>query len=145
MIYRAMNRHHITLAVLIALLALLAVACAPQAPADTPRVFFAEPANEAAVASPVTVRMGAESFVVEPAGEVREGAGHLHIMVDTPCVAAGEAVPKDEAHLHFGQGQTEATLELDAGTHTLCLQAADGAHVALEGPGMTQELTVTVE
>ena len=33
-------------------------------------------------------------------------------MVDTDCVAAGQGVPKDETHLHFGQGQLEAELDL---------------------------------
>jgi hypothetical protein len=51
----------------------------------------------------------------------------------------------DDTHLHFGHGQLEAELELAPGAHTLCLQAADGAHVALAGAGMTQEIAVTVE
>ncbi len=59
-------------------------------------------------------------------------------------MTAGEAIPKDDNHQHFGDGSTEADLELAAGTHTLCLQAADGAHVALVGDGMTQQITVTV-
>jgi hypothetical protein len=66
-------------------------------------------------------------------------------MVDTDCVAAGQGVPKDETHLHYGQGQLEAELELAPGPHTLCLQAADGLHVALPGAGMTQMIAITVD
>jgi len=65
-------------------------------------------------------------------------------MIDTPCLAAGEVIPKDDSHRHFGDGSMEADLELASGVHTLCLQAADGAHVALEGAGMTQQISMSV-
>jgi hypothetical protein len=111
-----------------------------------PIVRFAEPRDGASVAAPVRVVMAAENFTVEPAGDgsVHDGAGHLHIMVDTPCVAAGDTIPKDETHLHFGDGSTETELALEPGSHTLCLQAADGAHTALPGEGMTHTISVTV-
>ena len=129
--------------------ALLLSACvpvtAPAASPPAPRVYFVEPQAGATVASPVHVVMAAENFTVEPAGEVKPGAGHLHIVVDGECAAPGDAVPKDDTHLHFGKGQLEADLELAPGEHTLCLQAADGAHVALAGDGMTQTIAVTVE
>jgi hypothetical protein len=124
-------------------LLLLAAACRPAA-AD-PRVYFVEPADGATVSGPVNVKLAAENFTIEPAGEVKAGAGHLHIMVDTDCIAPGVIVPKDDAHLHYGQGQLEATLELAPGRHTLCLQAADGAHTALPGEGLAQVINITVE
>ncbi len=113
--------------------------------ASTERVFFVEPADGATVTSPVEFKMGAENFSIEPAGEITDGAGHLHILVDVECVAAGEIIPSDEAHVHFGKAQTSAELELTPGEHKLCLQAADGSHAALEGEGMTHEITITVE
>jgi hypothetical protein len=125
-------------------LLLLAAACRPAA-ADEPRVYFVEPADGATVSGPVNVKLAAENFTIEPAGEVKAGAGHLHIMVDTDCVAPGVIVPKDDTHLHYGQGQLEATLELAPGRHTLCLQAADGAHTALSEDGLTQVINITVE
>lgn len=111
-----------------------------------PTVRFAEPRDGASVAAPVRVVMAAENFTVEPAGDgtVHDGAGHLHIMVDTPCVDAGQTIPKDDTHLHFGDGSTETELALSPGEHTLCLQAADGAHTALPGEGMTHSISITV-
>lgn len=111
-----------------------------------PSVRFSEPREGASVSSPVRVVMAAENFTVEPAGDgaIHDGAGHLHIMVDTPCVEAGQTIPKDETHLHFGDGRTETELDLSSGMHTLCLQAADGAHTALPGEGMTHTISVTV-
>jgi hypothetical protein len=129
--------------VLTALLSL--TACAPAGTAKQARVFFSSPADGATVASPLHVTLASENFTVEPAGEVKAGAGHLHIMVDTACLAPGTVIVKDDTHLHYGQGQLEADLDLAPGTHTLCLQAADGAHAALAGDGLSQQITVTVE
>jgi len=93
------------------------------------------------ITSPFTAEFAAVGLTVEPAGEVKEGAGHFHVMIDTPCVAAGEVVPNDETHRHFGDGSTSAVLELEAGQHTLCLQFADGVHVATD---YTAAIDVTV-
>jgi hypothetical protein len=99
------------------------------------------------VDSPVPFKFGAQNFVVEPVGDgvVHEGAGHLHLTVDADCVAPGEVIPKASPHIHFGDGSTEIDVELEPGTHRLCLQAADGQHVALAGEGMTEEITITVK
>ena len=110
-----------------------------------PRVFFTAPSTGATVTSPVKITMDAANFIVEPAGAVRPGAGHLHIMVDTDAIPVGQVVPKDEKHNHYGQGQKEAELTLSPGPHTLLLQGTDGAHVALAGEGMTQKITVNVK
>jgi hypothetical protein len=107
----------------------------------SPSVAFLDPAPGATVASPVALKLAAFNFVVEPAGAVREGAGHLHVMVDTPCVTPGQVIPKDEQHVHLGAGQTETDLTLAPGDHTLCLQAGDGQHTALD---ITRQLTITV-
>lgn len=106
-------------------------------------VQITEPADGATVTSPVTVKMAATGFVIEPAGDgtVTEGHGHFHVMIDSGCVAVGEVVPSDATHVHFGKAQTEAPLELAPGEHTLCLQAGDGAHTALP---LTDEIKVTV-
>jgi hypothetical protein len=117
----------------------------PSFSGEKSRVFFTAPTDKADISSPVKVTMGAENFTVEPAGVVKPGAGHLHIMVDTDCVAAGVLVPKDATHLHYGKGQMEAELALSPGAHTLCLQAADGAHIALAGDGMTNKIAIVVK
>lgn len=122
--------------IIVLLFGALLVGCKGQ-----PSVSFGSPANNATVASPVHLVMEAENFTIEPAGDIHDGAGHLHVMIDTGCIPAGQVVPNDDNHRHFGQGQTETDLELPAGTHTLCLQAADGAHTALD---LTHTITITV-
>lgn len=107
-----------------------------------PSVGFAEPTNKASVSNPVAVKFSTTNFTLEPAGETHENAGHLHVMVDTDCVAVGQVIPKDATHIHFGKGQTEGKIDLAAGEHTLCLQAGDGTHTALD---LTDEITITVD
>ncbi len=133
-----------TLAWMLLLLWAGLAACSAPDPKQ-PRVFFTSPSDGATVTSPVKITMDAANFIVEPAGAVRPGAGHLHILVDTAAIPVGQVVPKDEKHNHYGQGQKEAELTLSPGTHTLLLQGTDGAHVALQGEGMTQKITVTVK
>ncbi len=111
---------------------------------QSPSVRFAEPADGATISSPFEVTMEATDLIVEPSGEITEGAGHFHILFDTPFVAAGEVIPTDEQHLHYGKGQTTATLDLPPGEHTLRLQFADGAHFALEGEAYRHEIAVVV-
>jgi hypothetical protein len=72
--------------------------------------------------------MGVEGMTVHPAGELLEGTGHHHLIIDAPAVPFGEAVPADENHIHFGGGQTETEVQLMPGPHTITLQFADGMH-----------------
>lgn len=110
---------------------------------DTASVEITAPEDGATVSSPVTFEMSAEGIEIEPAGEVVEGAGHFHLLVDVDCLPEGEVIPGGEdAYQHFGQGQTTAELELEPGEHTVCLQVGDGAHAALD---VTDTVTFTVE
>jgi len=110
-----------------------------------PIVAFVAPTNGMTVTSPFSVTMSVENLTLEPAGEPKAGSGHLHITVNGDCTPAGEVIIKDDTHLHYGQGQSEATLTLPSGVHKLCLQAADGAHIALPGMYATQVITVAVQ
>ena len=116
-----------------------------EAGTGSPSVGFEQPADGATVSSPFEVVMAATGLVVEPSGEINEGAGHFHILVDTDFIPAGQVIPTDEQHLHYGQGQTTISLELEPGEHTLHLQFADGAHIALEGDQYRDTITVVVE
>lgn len=108
------------------------------------RAFFVEPQNGAQVTGPITVRMGVEGLVVEPAADgVHEGAGHHHIIVDADLPPAGEPIPSDEQHRHFGKAQTEIILDLPPGEHTLRLLFAQGSHVPYD-PAITDTITITV-
>lgn len=116
---------------------------AVETPPEGAAVKFVEPADGASVSSPVKVVMGVDGLQVVPAGELKSGTGHHHIIIDGEAPAVGEVVPKDATHLHFGDGSTETQLELSPGEHTLTLQFADGMHRSY-GPALSTSIKVTV-
>lgn len=107
-------------------------------------VEFAGIKDGATVSSPVSIEFATTGgFEIIPAADGGgEGAGHMHVMIDVGCIAVGEEIPADDSHVHFGDGSTSTDLELEAGEHTLCLQAGDGDHIAMDA---TDEITITVE
>lgn len=113
--------------------------------AASSKVFFVEPTDGAKVQSPVKVVFGVEGMTVQPAGQgVVEAHGHHHVIIDGQPIPKGEVVPADDKHVHFGKGQTETTVELPPGEHTLTMQFADGDHKSY-GPEMAATVKITVE
>ncbi|SFM96211.1 DUF4399 domain-containing protein [Marinobacter pelagius] len=129
----------------------LAAALVAGAHAATPApegaaVYFVTPTDGQTVSSPVTVRFGLENLGVAPAGVEREATGHHHLLVDVDEMPPmDQPVPADERHIHFGGGQTQTTLELSPGEHTLQLLVGDHMHVPHEPPVMSEKITITVE
>ena len=95
------------------------------------------------VTSPLSMSFVVNGMTVQPAGVMDEGTGHHHLIVDSPDIPQGTAIPMDEQHIHYGKGQTSADVELAPGQHTLTLQFADGMHVSY-GPEWSAKVTVTV-
>jgi hypothetical protein len=108
------------------------------------RIQFVQPQDGQEVGTTFTVVFQAVNLTVEPAGEIREGAGHFHVLIDVPFVAGGEVIPTDENHRHFGDGSLSTELSLEPGTYTLRLQFADGAHQAYAGAAYQDEITIMV-
>jgi hypothetical protein len=109
------------------------------------KVFIIEPKDGATVKSPVTVKFGIEGMEVAPAGTDKPHTGHHHLLIDTTVTDFSEAIPKDETHVHYGKGQTEATIELKPGKHTLQLLLGDKNHIPHDPPVKSDVVTVTVE
>lgn len=110
------------------------------------RVYFIEPKDGAVVGNEVKVVMGVQGMEIKPAGAVVENTGHHHLLIDVPQqLNTGETVPAgSDKHLHFGKGQTETTIKLAPGTHTLTLQFANGAHASY-GEKMRSTISVTAQ
>jgi len=109
------------------------------------QVYFIAPSNGATVSSPVTVKFGLKGLGVAPAGTESEETGHHHLLVDQKLEDYENAIPKDEKHIHFGGGQTETTVELSPGTHTLQLVVGDLNHIPHMPPVESEVITVTVK
>jgi hypothetical protein len=107
-------------------------------------VSFVEPANGATVSSPFKVKFAVAGMEVKPAGDMTANTGHHHLLINATPVKAGEVIPADEKHIHFGKGQTETEVTLPPGNYTLTMQFANGLHQAY-GPGMNKEIKITVK
>ncbi|MBS0268757.1 MAG: DUF4399 domain-containing protein [Proteobacteria bacterium] len=115
-----------------------------QSPAGA-KVFIIEPKDGATVSSPVTIKFGIEGMEVAPAGSDTPNTGHHHLLIDAALPPLGEAIPKDESHVHYGKGQTETTVELKPGKHTLQLLLGDKNHIPHDPPVKSDVVTITVE
>jgi hypothetical protein len=83
---------------------------------------------------------------VAPAGVDKANTGHHHLLVDAKALPpAGQPIPNDAQHRHFGGGQTETVLKLAPGTHTLQLELADANHVPFDPPLVSRKITVHVK
>lgn len=114
--------------------------------AETASVYFIEPLDGQTLSSPVTVKFGLQGMGVAPAGVVRDNTGHHHLLIDVDSLPdLSKPLPKSEQVRHFGGGQTEATIELTPGTHTLQLVLGDFAHRPHAKPVVSKKITITVK
>jgi hypothetical protein len=108
-------------------------------------VYFVSPANGAEVTSPVTIRFGLRGMGVAPAGVTSPNTGHHHLLIDVAELPADNLpLPATDQIRHFGLGQTEATLELPPGQHTLQLVLGDALHIPHDPPVRSDKITITV-
>lgn len=142
---------HLLLAVAFAAVAGTALAAdAPalpvtKAPAGA-EVYIISPQDGATVPQTFTVRFGLKGMGVAPAGVVHAKTGHHHLLVDVKALPpAGQPIPNDKQHMHFGGGQTETTLTLPPGTHTLQLDLGDANHIPFDPPVVSKAITVHVK
>ena len=108
------------------------------------KVFFKWPKDGSTVASPVFIDMGIEGMIVEPAGVVKDGYGHHHILINQSYWSEGQVIPTSDSTLHYGLGQTDASIELDPGKYIISLQFADGVHASY-GESMSHSIEINVE
>lgn len=109
------------------------------------KVYFISPNNGDTVKGEVLVRFGLKGMGVAPAGTAAENTGHHHLIIDSPLPPADMPVPMDDRHLHFGKGQTETTVKLAPGKHTLQLLLADANHVPHQPMVASEKITITVK
>ena len=109
-------------------------------------VYIDSPKDGAKVKSPVTVVFGLKGMGVAPAGIKFDNTGHHHLLVDSDAPAdLSLPLAANEKSLHFGKGQTETSLTLPPGKHTLQLVLADSLHTPHDPPVISKKITITVE
>jgi hypothetical protein len=116
----------------------------PAVPAGA-KVYFKNLKAGQTVTSPFKVEMGIDGLKLDTAGAIVAASGHHHLLIDAgDSIPAGQVVPKDATHLHFGKAQSETQVTLAPGKHVLTLQYADGIHRSY-GSQLAATITVTVK
>lgn len=110
------------------------------------KVFIISPADGATVDKTFTVKFGVEDIKLAPAGDPLPNTGHHHLLIDVDApIAAGQVIPADANHVHFGKAQTETEVTLAPGKHTLQLELADKNHMAFDPVIVSKKITVNVK
>jgi Domain of unknown function (DUF4399) len=109
------------------------------------KVFIIEPKDGATVSNPVTVKFGIEGMEVAPAGTDKPNSGHHHLIIDASPPELTGTIPADANHVHFGKGQTETTIELKPGVHTLQLLLGDQNHMPHSPPVVSDTVNIVVK
>ncbi|MBS0439813.1 MAG: DUF4399 domain-containing protein [Proteobacteria bacterium] len=117
----------------------------PKAPHGA-KVFIVSPKDGATVGQDVHVVFGVEGIKVAPATDTTSGSGHHHLLIDVKELPPMNApIPADANHKHYGKGQTEDTIHLAPGDHTLQLDFADYRHMQFDPPLVSKKITIHVK
>ncbi|MCG7876460.1 MAG: DUF4399 domain-containing protein [Candidatus Thiodiazotropha taylori] len=131
------------------ILLLVSLTIIAHTPPPGARVFFIDIEDGAMVDSPFKVKFGIEGFGITPAGtkgKIRHQAGHHHLLINVDQLPDLDSpIPRDEHHLHFDNGETEAVLDLPPGIHTLQLLLGDEDHEPQDPVLMSEKITVKVK
>lgn len=125
-------------------LLIMALLFATNAIADT-ELYFISPQDGDKVSGEFNVSFGLRGMGVAPAGVEADNTGHHHLLIDMDTLPPMDTpLAKTEQVRHFGGGQTETTLSLTPGTHTLQLILGNHSHIPHDPPVMSEKITITV-
>lgn len=117
----------------------------PKAPHGA-KLFIVSPHNGAHVGQDVLVKFGVSGIVVAPSTDTAPNTGHHHLLIDAKELPPLDApIPNDATSKHYGKGQTEDTIHLTPGEHTLQLDFGDYAHRQFDPPIVSRKITIHVK
>ncbi len=107
-------------------------------------LYIISPSHGETVSRTFVVKFGLKGMGISPAGMDKKGTGHHHLIVD------GEKLPDLDRPMgsdvmHFGGGQTQKTIELSEGRHTLQLILGNYLHVPHNPPVISEKITIFVK
>ena len=94
---------------------------------------------------PFKVWFGLRNMGVAPKDVKYPNTGHHHLLIDVELPPMDKEIPNDRNHLHFGAGETETTIELTPGKHTLQLVMGDDQHITFDPSVQSKKITITVK
>ncbi|NUT75274.1 DUF4399 domain-containing protein [Pseudomonas sp. C1C7] len=109
-------------------------------------VSIVSPKDGGTVPKTFMVKFAVENVSLAPAGDPTKNTGHHHLLIDVDQLpAAGQPIPSDANHVHFGKAQTQAEVTLTPGEHTLQLELGDANHMPFDPPIVSEKITVNVK
>lgn len=127
-------------------------AAAPGASGPTPApknayLYIGYPNNNQTLPAgkPIKVWFGLRNMGVAPKDVKYPNTGHHHLLIDVDLPPLDKEIPNDRNHLHFGAGETETTIELPPGKHTLQLLMGDEKHIPTNPPIYSKKITIYVK
>lgn len=113
---------------------------------ETARAYLIAPGDGDVVPAEFTVKFGLSGMGVAPAGVEKDGTGHHHLLIDVDELPPlTEPLAATSQIKHFGGGQTETTLSLEPGEHTLQLLLGNYTHVPHDNPVLSEKISITVQ
>ena len=141
MLTALMNKIFIA-SLLFSILSMQANECVPE---NNASVFFKSPKNNyISESSEVKIVFGIKNFNILPAGIAGCNSGHHHLVINADLPNLERPIPTTENYVHFGKGQTETTINLKPGKHTLQLLLGDYAHIPHKNPIFSEKITIEV-
>ena len=111
---------------------------------NTTKAYIVSPSHGETVSTTFTVIFGLKGMGVSPAGVEKENTGHHHLLIDMKSLPPLDQ-PLGAEVKHFGGGQTETTLTLSPGKHTLQLILGDHLHKPHNPPVVSDPITIEVK
>lgn len=108
------------------------------------QAYIISPQNGETVGKTFKVKFGLSGMGVAPAGVDVKHTGHHHLLIDKDELPAMDK-PMGGDVIHFGGGQTETTVTLEPGEHTLQLILGDKNHVPHNPAVVSEKITVIVK
>jgi hypothetical protein len=108
------------------------------------KVYFINLIEGQKIKSPYLVQLGLTSEMgIAPALADWPDTGHHHIIIDSTISKMNKSISNKHVHLH--KGQTEISLKLPAGKHTIQVFFGDYSHIPHDPPVMSEVINITVE
>ena len=108
------------------------------------KVYFINLIDGQIIKSPYIVQLGLTSEMgIAPALADWPDTGHHHIIIDSTITNMNKSISNKQIHLH--KGQTEISLKLESGKHTIQLLFGDYSHIPHDPPVMSEIINISVE
>ena len=108
------------------------------------KVYFINLIEGQKIKSPYLVQLGLTSEMgIAPALADWPDTGHHHIIIDSTITNMNKSI--SNKHIHMHKGQTEVSLKLASGKHTIQLLFGDYSHIPHDPPVMSEIINISVE